>query len=63
MMQADTNQPLTIVIKDLNTLITELENNPRLSGWVVRQVLKSIKDKAEKMASESQPKMNYPKAS
>ena len=62
-MQENSTQQLNLIIEDLDSLITEIENNPRLSTWVVRQVLKSIKDKAEKMAVESADKQDYPKAS
>jgi len=41
------------LLSDLEILIAEIENNPRLSSWVVRMALKSIKDKAEKMAAPS----------
>ena len=62
-MPENSTQQLNVIIKDLDSLITEIENNPRLSTWVVRQVLKSIKDKAEKMVVESSDKQDYPKAS
>ncbi|WP_261222479.1 hypothetical protein [Ancylothrix sp. D3o] len=43
--------PMCSVINDLDALISEMDNNPALSPWVVRLVLKSIKDKAIKMAT------------
>lgn len=43
--------PICSVINDLDALICEMDNNPALSPWVVRLVLKSIKDKARKMAT------------
>lgn len=42
------------LITDLKILIEELELNPQLSSWTVRLVLKSIKDKAERTALQSQ---------
>ncbi|WP_232731699.1 hypothetical protein [Kamptonema formosum] len=40
------------LLSDLEILIAEIESNPRLSSWVVRMALKSIKEKAEKMAGQ-----------
>lgn len=52
-MQKDINLPVMAIINDLDALITEIDENPHLSAWVVRLVLKSIKDKARKMVSET----------
>lgn len=51
-MQPDTNVPVIALVNDLEALITEIDNNPQISSWVVRLILKSIKDKARKMATE-----------
>lgn len=52
-------QALNLIIKDLNSLIGAIENNPRLSPWVIRQVIKSIKDKAQRMLNESEREQNF----
>ncbi|MGE5656153.1 MAG: hypothetical protein ACM37W_06010 [Actinomycetota bacterium] len=52
-------QALNLIIKDLNSLIGAIENNPRLSPWVIRQVIKSIKDKAQRMINESEREQNF----
>lgn len=52
-MQPDTIAQMKSLLSDLEILIAEIENNPRLSSWVVRMALKSIKEKAEKMAGET----------
>ena len=51
-MQKDMNFPMVAIVNDLDALIAEIDENPHLSSWVVRLVLKSIKDKAKKMATE-----------
>ncbi len=51
-MQKDMNFPMVAIVNDLDALITEIDENPHLSSWVVRLVLKSIKDKAKRMATE-----------
>ena len=51
-MQKDMNFPMVAIVNDLDALITEIDENPQLSSWVVRLVLKSIKDKAKRMATE-----------
>jgi len=56
-MEKDINVPVAALINDLDALITELDENPRISRWVVRLVLKSIKEKARKMALEGTPKI------
>lgn len=48
----DSHQQAKIIVKYLNTLIREIENNPNISPWVIRQVLKTTKEKAEKLADE-----------
>lgn len=52
-MQPDTSTQMKSLLSDLEILIAEIENNPRLSSWVVRMALKSIKEKAEKMAGQT----------
>lgn len=54
-MQKDLNLPTLAIINDLDALITEIDENPHLSSWVVRLVLKSIKDKARNMVRETPP--------
>jgi hypothetical protein len=56
-MTTDTNMPVVAIVNDLEALISEIDNNPELSPWVVRLILKSIKDKAKKMASEFPPRL------
>lgn len=51
-MQKDINVPVAAIINDLDALIAEIDQNPCLSPWVVRLVLKSIKDKARDMVYE-----------
>lgn len=52
-MQSDNNLPVIAVMNDLEALISEIDDNPELSMWVVRLILKSIREKAQKMATES----------
>lgn len=52
-MQSSPNFPLISIVNDIDALITEIDDNPRLSSWVIRLVLKSIKDKAKEMAIET----------
>lgn len=56
-MTTDTNLSTVAIINDLEALISEIDNNPELSPWVVRLILKSIKDKAKKMANEFPPRL------
>ncbi|GET38448.1 hypothetical protein [Microseira wollei] len=56
-MTTDTNMPVVAIVNDLEALISEIDNNPELSPWVVRLILKSIKDKAKKMATEFPPRL------
>ena len=51
-MQKDMNFPMVAIVNDLDALITEIDENPQLSSWVVRLVLKSIKYKAKRRATE-----------
>lgn len=51
-MPQDSHQQAKIIVKYLNTLIREIENNPNISPWVIRQVLRTAKEKAEKLAEE-----------
>lgn len=43
---------MVATLNDLDALIEEMDNNPHLSPWVVRLILKSIKDKARRMLHE-----------
>lgn len=52
-MSSSPNFPLISIVNDIDALITEIDDNPRLSSWVIRLVLKSIKDKAKEMAIET----------
>lgn len=58
-MQLDTQLPIVAIINDIDALIDEIDDNPRLSPWVVRLVLKSIKDKARRMVTQRQPEATY----
>ncbi len=58
-MQKDINYPMMAIVNDLDALMTEIDENPQLSSWVVRLVLKSIKEKAKRMASETAPQSIY----
>ncbi len=51
-MSQDFHQQAKIIAKYLNSLMREIEYNPEISPWVVRQVLKTAKDKAEKLADD-----------
>ncbi|MGD1806414.1 hypothetical protein ACP6PL_13385 [Dapis sp. BLCC M126] len=51
-MSQNSHQQAKIIAKYLNTLIREIEHNPEISPWVLRQVLKTAKDKAEKLADD-----------
>lgn len=55
-MQSEVDLPVIAVINDLEALISEIDSNPRLSSWVIRLILKSIKDKARKMVNETASK-------
>jgi hypothetical protein len=55
-MKVDTNMPAIAIMNDIEALISEMDNNPDMSPWVVRLILKSIKDKAKKMATQSPTK-------
>lgn len=52
-MNSPTQAQINCIITDLELLITEIENNPDLSKWVVRMALKSIQDKAKKTATQA----------
>ncbi|MFB2834267.1 hypothetical protein [Floridanema evergladense] len=52
-MQKDINLPMAAVINDIEALITEIDENPQISSWVIRLVLKAIKEKAWKMVLEN----------
>ncbi|OKH32476.1 hypothetical protein NIES2119_26215 [[Phormidium ambiguum] IAM M-71] len=52
-MRKDINLPMAAVVNDIEALITEIDENPQISTWVIRLVLKSIKDKAQKMALDN----------
>ncbi|MFB2935058.1 hypothetical protein ACE1B6_07245 [Aerosakkonemataceae cyanobacterium BLCC-F154] len=53
-MQKDVNLPMAAVVNDIEALITEIDKNPQISSWVIRLVLKTIKEKARKMALDNQ---------
>jgi predicted HAD superfamily phosphohydrolase YqeG len=52
-MLHEANPQLMAIINDLDALIVEIDNNPSLSPWVIRLILKSMKDKAKKMAIDT----------
>ena len=52
-MQKDEISSLNIIVDDLESLIAEIENNPRISSWVLRMTLKCIRDKAAIMATDT----------
>jgi hypothetical protein len=52
-MQKDISLPMAAVVNDIDALITEIDENPDISSWVIRLVLKSIKQKACKMVLEN----------
>ncbi|MCL1464576.1 hypothetical protein [Argonema galeatum] len=54
-MQKNINPQMMAIVNDLDALITEIDENPCLSSWVVRLVLKSIKDKARNTVTETAP--------
>lgn len=58
-MLQDANLPLMAIVNDIENLIAEIDNNPQLSSWVVRLVLKSMRDKAKKMAIETAQRQAY----
>ena len=53
------NLELLAMINDIDALIAEIDNNPRISAWMIRLVLKSMKDKARKMAIEAAQTQSY----
>lgn len=53
-MQKDINAPMAAVVNDIEALITEIDKNPQMSSWVIRLVLKTIKEKARKTALDTQ---------
>lgn len=52
-MHKDISLPMAAVVNDIEALITEIDENPQMSSWVIRLVLKSIKEKACKMALDN----------
>ncbi|MGK7921628.1 MAG: hypothetical protein AB4080_16650 [Trichodesmium sp.] len=59
-MSQDSHKQAKFIAGYLNTLIREIEQNPEISTWVVRQVLKTVKDKAEQLADELEDEeINY----
>ncbi len=52
-MHKEIDFPTIAIINDLDALIAEIDANPQLSPWVVRLVLKTIKDKARNMVNEN----------
>ncbi len=57
-MSEDSHTQAKIIVKYLNTLIREIENNPDISPWVIRQVLKTAKEKAEILADDLEDEEN-----
>lgn len=57
-MRKDINLPMAAVVNDIEALITEIDENPQMSSWVIRLVLKSIKEKAHKMALDNSSNIN-----
>lgn len=51
-MSQDSHKQAKIIVGYLNTLIREIEQNPEISTWVVRQILKTVKDRAEQLADD-----------
>lgn len=43
-----TNGSLETVIKELKSLMKEIEDNPRTSPWTIRMAIKAIVEKAER---------------
>jgi len=58
-MQKDEISSLNIIVDDLESLIVEIENNPRISSWVLRMALKCIRDKAAQMATDTAQQQAY----
>lgn len=52
-MQTEINLPMAAVVNDIEALITEMDKNPQMSSWVIRLILKTIKEKARKMALDN----------
>lgn len=57
-MSQDSYQQAKMIVKYLNTLIREIENNPDISPWVIRQVLKTAKEKADKLVDNLEDEEN-----
>ncbi len=56
-MQEDSN--LNLIINELDSLISKIENHPGISNCVVRHALKSIKEKREEMTKYTAQKQAY----
>ncbi len=52
-MLQESHLAMVATLNDLDALIEEIDNNPHLSPWVVRLILKSIKEKGRRMLQDS----------
>ncbi len=51
-MSSDCHKQAKIIVEYLDTLIREIEENPDISPWVIRQVIKAAHKKAEKLVDD-----------
>lgn len=47
------NRSLELLIKELKTVMKEIEDNPSTSSWTIRMALKAIVEKAERKMEET----------
>ena len=52
-MQTDLKQHRQAIIDDLKCLVTELEQNPQVTPWVINQALRSVKHKVVLWGAET----------
>ncbi|HIK28668.1 MAG: hypothetical protein N3E45_13320 [Oscillatoriaceae bacterium SKW80] len=52
-MLQESHLAMIATLNDIEALIEEIDNNPHLSIWVVRLILKSIKDNGKRRLQES----------